>query len=82
MNCGPAEDICRYCAGCVCGVWIICTGWDWIWGCCWITIFAVGWTDVCGTHIKYWDDELVGKELKAGIWLITVGWIVVDGEQI
>lgn len=38
-----------------------------------------GWVDVCGRHIKHWDDRLVDIGLKTGISLITVGWIVVDG---
>jgi len=99
--CGPGEEICRYCPGCVWGFWIICNGcgccitcncwgcwkiccgccwticngWGWGWG-CWIIKLVARWSDVCGTLTKDWVFVFADNELKTGIWLIIVGWIV------
>lgn len=63
---------------CTCwGCWMIWNGWDWGWG-CWTRKLVVRCRAELGRLITDGVDVAAAdKELKTGIWLITVGCTVV-----
>ena len=77
MICGLAEVIWIYCAGWACGTWKS-------WGCgCWMIKLGDGWIVVgWGRHKRGWLATVVAVEAQIGAWLIIVGCIALDDEQI